>query len=230
MMKYCLPIIKNSKEEVIQEISENPDYDFYEVWISYIKDLDTDFVWKISEEYKGKLVFLFRRQDLEKSELEKEVKEKIIKLLENSENFLDLDVNDQKDELEFIKKEKLGNEASFLLRNKLIVSLHDYEKTPELEKVYKDMEKFNPEIFKVSTFCKTEQDSLKLLTLLLEIKEKGKKFIILGMGEKGIIVRIFGALWGNEMNFAPKNLDEKSAEGQLTKEKLERILGEINAR
>lgn len=218
-MKYCLPIIKESKEEILQIISENPDYDFYEIWLSYIKDLDTDFVWKISDRFNGKIVFLFRKQKLEKSNLEKELKEKIIKLLETSENYMDLDINDQQDEVEFIKKEKLSN--------KLIVSYHNYGATPDVEKIAQDLEKLNPEIIKIATFCKTPEDSLKLLTLLLELKKKDKKYIVLGMGEQGKIVRIYGALWGNEFNFAPVDENSKSADGQMTREKLEQVLEEI---
>ena len=89
------------------------------------------------------------------------------------------------------------------------------------------MKQYNPEIFKISTFCKTEEDSLKLLSSLLKLKAEKKKFIVLGMGEKGLIVRIYGALWGNEFNFAPENEEEKSAPGQLTREKLSVILNLI---
>lgn len=222
MIKYCLPILKSSKEEILQTVAENPDYDFYEIWLSYIKDLDTDFVWKISEQYDGKLVFLFRKQNLEKSDLDFGIKKKIIKLLENSGNFLDLDITDQKEELEFVKKEKLGN--------KLIVSMHDYERTPVLDGIIEKMDGYKPDIFKIATFCKEPEDAVKLLTLLLQLRKSGKKFIVLGMGDEGKIVRIYGALWGNEFNFTPKSLGEKSAEGQLTKDQLERILGELNAR
>src|SRR3989344_3013101 len=220
-MKYCLPVIKETKEEVVNYISENPDYDFYEIWISYIKDLDTDFIWKISEQYNGKLVFLFRKQNLEQTDLSEEIREKITKLLETSDNYLDLDINDQEEELEFVKKEKL--------ENKLIVSYHNYEETPDLDKTTETMDsrvRGNDKevVFKVSTFCKSPEDSIKLLTLLLKLKKEGKKFIILGMGEQGKIVRIYGALWGNEFNFAPTDENEKSAPGQLTRERLERIL------
>lgn len=218
-IKYCLPIFKKTRQEVFDQISENPDYDFYEIWLSYLEDLDTDFVWKISDQYNGKLIFLIRKQNLEKSDLEKELKEKIIKLLETSDNFLDLDINDQKKELDFVKSEKLNN--------KLIVSYHNYKETPELGKIAEELEKYDGEIFKVSTFCNDEEDSLKLLTLLMSFKSKGKKFIILGMGEKGKIVRICSALWGNEMNFVPIEEKEKSASGQLTREKMEKILEEL---
>lgn len=231
-IQYCLPIIKKTKEEILSQISENPDYDFYEIWLSYIEDLDTDFVWKISDQYNGKSIFLFRKQNLEKSNLEQELKEKIIKLIETSDNFLDLDINDQKEELDFIKSEKLNN--------KLIVSYHNYKQSlrdkslkqslpaeagkETLDDVIRKMEKYNPEIYKVSTFCKTPEDSLKLLTFLLKLKSEQKKFIILGMGENGLIARIFGTLWGNEMTFAPVDDHEKSAPGQLTKDKMEKIL------
>ncbi len=218
-MKYCLPIIKETKEEVLNYISENPDYDFYEIWLSYIKDLDIDFVWKLSEQFNGKLIFLSRKQNLEKSDLDKDLKEKIIKLLENSDNFMDFDINDRSWGLDFIKENKLAN--------KTIASYHDYKETLEYDqliKITEDMEKYKPEIFKVSTFCKSPEDGVKLLTLLLKLKSEKKKFIVLGMGDQGKIVRIYGALWGNEFNFAPVSEDEKSAPGQFTKAQLERIV------
>lgn len=218
-IRYCLPIIKESKEEIINIISENPNFDFYEIWLGYVKDLDTDFVWKLSEKYDGKLIFLFRKQNLEKSEIEKELKEKIIKLLENSDNLMDFDINNGSWGLNFIKENKLNN--------KTIASFHDYKETPSLEvleKLAHDMEEYKPEVFKFSTFCKSPSDAVKLLTLLLKLKEENKKFAVFGMGDEGKIVRIYGALWGNEFNFAPMNEDEKSAPGQLTKQKLEDII------
>ncbi len=222
MIKYCLPIIKETKDEVLSMISENPDYDFYEIWVSYIKDLDTDFIWNLSQQHNGKLIFLFRKQNLEKSDLEKDFREKVIKLLENSDNLMDFDINDGSWGLNFIKENKLNN--------KVIASYHNYKETPEseaLEKLTKEMESYKPEIYKVSTLCKTEEDSLKLLTLLLKLKKENKKFLIFGMGDLGKMVRIYGALWGNEFNFTPNDESEKSAPGQLTKNQLEHLLEEI---
>lgn len=217
--KYCLPVIENSKDGVLAAISGNPDYDFYEIWLSYIQDLDFDFVWKISDLYPDKLLFLFRKKDLKKSDLKKEEREKLIKLLETSGNFLDLDINDQKEDLDFIKNEKLNN--------KLIASYHNYENTPDLsdlEDLVSKMEAYNPAIFKFSCFCKEEEDGVKLLTLLTKLKKENKKFLISGMGKEGRIVRIYSALWGNEFNFAPAESREESAPGQMTRNELEKIL------
>jgi 3-dehydroquinate dehydratase I len=218
-LKYCLPVIEESKDRVFEKISEYPDYEFYEIWLSYIKDLDTDFVWKISDTYNGKLIFLFRKKDLEKTSLVKEDREKIIKLIENSGNFLDLDINDQSEDLEYIKKDKLNN--------KLLVSYHNYKETPdlqELEKLVSNMEEYKPEIFKVACFCKEPEDGVKLLTLLLKIKKENKKFIVTGMGEEGKIVRIYSALWGNEFNFTPADIENESAPGQITRDELQRMI------
>jgi 3-dehydroquinate dehydratase type I len=71
--------------------------------------------------------------------------------------------------------------------------------------------------------CQTEQDALRLLQLLLELKAKNQRCIILGMGEHGITTRIFGTLWGNELIFAPETLAEQSAPGQLTRQQLDNI-------
>lgn len=222
MIKYCLPIIKDNKEDILNEISLNPDYDYYEIWLAYIKDLDIDFIWKLSEQLNGKLILLFRKQNLEKSEIEKDLREKIIKLLENSDNLMDFDINDGSWGLDYIHENKLGN--------KVIASYHNYEETPNnetLENLIKEMEKYKPEIYKVSTFCKTPEDSLKLLTLLLKLKEDKKKYLVFGMGNLGKIVRIYGALWGNQFNFAPVDENKKSAPGQIIKNKLEKLLEEL---
>lgn len=223
-IKYCLPIIKSSKEEVLQEILQNLDsYDFFEVWLDYIEGLDKNFIEILFNKFNDKLILLFRRQNLEKGQLSVDLKREIVNLLNGSENLLDLDIFDQKEDLEFINQNNLNV--------KKIVSYHNYEQTPaldELQKITEEMDKFNPDILKVSTFCQNKEDSIKLLNLILLLKKGNKKFIVLGMGAEGLITRIFGAFWGNELNFAPIDLKEKSAEGQLTKKQMENILKEVN--
>jgi 3-dehydroquinate dehydratase len=59
------------------------------------------------------------------------------------------------------------------------------------------------------------------------LKKENKRCIILGMGEHGMITRIFGTLWGNEMVFAPQTKSEASAPGQLTKQQLATIFATL---
>jgi 3-dehydroquinate dehydratase len=66
--------------------------------------------------------------------------------------------------------------------------------------------------------------------LLLSLKSEQKKYIILGMGEHGTITRVYGALWGNEMTFAPEKEGEETAPGQLTRHEMETILTILNTK
>lgn len=222
-MKYCLPIIKNSKEDVLQEVWQNMEnYDFFEVWLDYIEDIDEAFIENLQEQLMERLVVVFRRQNLEGAKINLKDRFKIISLFKNSQSMLDLDIFRQKEDLDYIKNNNLVI--------KTIVSYHNYQETPEdgkLKEIIDTMKIYEPTIFKISTKCNNPKDALRLLGLLLAMQEKGIKAIILGMGEMGVITRIFGTIWGNEMIFAPLHVAESSALGQLTKGQLETIFREL---
>ena len=224
-MNYCLPIIKNSKEEVLEVIKNNlPNYSFFEIWLDYIEDLDTTFVDQLISQYEEKLVLLFRRQNLEYTKMNQDKREKIIWQIANTRSFLDLDIS-QKQELNYLKEKNL--------KPNLILSLHNYKSTPpypEMIDTISEMEEYKPEVMKFSTFCNSELDAVKLLNLLMHLKQEKKKFIVMGMGDEGVIARVAGAMWGNEMNYAPVSLDEKSALGQLAKQDFEKVLGILYGR
>lgn len=221
--KYCLPIIKYKKNDVLETIRTNiGDYVYFEIWLDYIDDLDGAFIKDLEKLLKKRLILLFRRQNLEKIKMDLEERLKIISLLENSKSFLDLDVFDQKYELDYIKNNKLEIST--------VISYHNYKQTPEDEKlkeILDTMNKHKPKVYKIATMCNSRSDALRLLELLLQLKEKDLKCIILGMGKSGVITRIFGTLWGNEMIFAPIENKEQSASGQLTRGQLEKIFREL---
>lgn len=222
---YCLPVIKESESEVLAELKAyEAIYSYFEIWLDYIEDLRGEFVSILQEEYAGRLVFVFRRKNLEKPKLRDDEQLDIIKGLENLDCFVDMDVYDQ----------KLLIEKSAGLRTKRIVSYHNYKKTPsedELNKIIKDIESASPEIIKISTFCNSKTDALVLLKIMLEMKAEGKKHIILGMGVDGLATRLYGALWGNELTFITEKKEDASAPGQLTRAEYEKFLKEgLNGR
>lgn len=216
--KYCLPILKTKTTEVLKVISKNKtSYDFFEVWLDYIEDLNLVFIKNLNKKFRGKLIFLFRRQSLETPKMDPKKRIEILNLLSKFNCLVDLDIS-QKKELQHYKKVKL------------ICSYHNYKETPSKEKlegIIQLMKKYSPEIYKISTFCKTDSDALRLLDFLNKLKEKDLKCIVLGMGEKGIITRIGGAIAGNEMSFTPSTSRDRSASGQLTKNELKKILKNI---
>lgn len=218
-IKYCLPIIKNTEAEVLQALKIKG-FDFYEVWLDYIKGLEEKLITKMA---KKNTIFVLRRRSLEKQELALDLRKQIISLLSKVKTFLDLDFLTQHEELIFLKENNH--------RVKLILSFHNYKETPNLDflkTVINKMKQYKPDIYKVSTFCQKEKDTLTLLQLLLWLKEQKLKFIVLGMGKLGLPVRILGTLWGNQINFTPLTTKEESAPGQLTKRGLELILKELN--
>lgn len=221
-VKYCLPIIKQSKKEVLKSLNIKG-FSLYEFWLDYVRDLDEEFVLNIAKKFKGKIILVFRRQNLESIKMNLEKRVNLISLLSKIPNFLDLDFLTQHDELEFLRK----NDSKL----KLILSYHNYKETPRLDyltTLISKMKRYNPTIHKFATFCQTEQDALILLELILKLKDQKVKYIVLGMGKRGQITRIVGSIWGNEINFTPKDLKEKSAPGQLTKKSLELILKKVN--
>jgi len=220
-INYCLPIIKKTKQEILDSVtSYRNEYEFLEIWLDPIEDLDTPFVDKLIYMLQDKLILLFQRGNTIKTNMKKEEKKKILDLLDGSQSFIDLDLS-EKEELEYLKK----------IHVKTIISHHDYQKTPiDFKNIVKQMDKLHPDIYKIATMCQNETDALKLLSLQQNLKAQNKRHIVLGMGDFGTITRVYGTLWGNELIYAPFNKHDASAPGQLTKQELENIFKELDAK
>lgn len=214
--KICLPIVKNGFKDVLQAIDTYHDvYDMFEVWVDYIQDISPEFIIQLQKKLREKLIIVFRRLDGKNNTIDIHNRCAIILLLNDTTSFIDLDIEKQNEELEFIKDKKL------LI--KTIVSFHDYDKTPRTSVLVKKIEKMNiyqPNIYKIATLCQSPKQAIALMHLLLDLKEEQKKTIILGMGDYGKITRIFGALYGNEITFTPETNTEETAKGQLTRTQL----------
>lgn len=220
---YCLPIIKADSAEVLETIRANSDdYSYFEVWLDYVDNADEAFVGRLVKLLGDRLIVLFRRQKLEKIKMPLKARLDIIKSLAKSPAWVDLDVTTQIAELDFIQTSNLPV--------KTIVSYHDYQQTPDsvrLEAIIDTMEKYRPGIFKLATLCNSREDAVRLLERLLAFKAQGRAAIVSGMGEAGAVTKVFGALWGNEMTFAPLTKAGQSAPNQLTRQQLENIFKEL---
>jgi len=223
--RYCLPIIKSKKTDVLAAIKDNEgNYNYFEVWLDYIDEVDEAFVRQLADILGKRLVVLFRRQNLEDIKMGLEERLAILGLLKDTEVLVDLDITTQAAELDHIREHGLTL--------KTIVSYHNYQQTPDtvqLKVIIGTMSKYQPSIYKLATLCGSPEDALKLLERLLEFRANGLDAIVSGMGEFGLVTRVFGALWGNEMTFAPKVKAEESAPGQLTRNQFENIFKELES-
>lgn len=101
--------------------------------------------------------------------------------------------------------------------SKLIVSFHDYTKTPSLSFLKRKVEKMgikNPWAVKIATLVRTYKELEILFALQDWLKEKHIRSIVLGMGEKAHLNRVISPL-RNACTYASLDGEVRSADGQL---------------
>lgn len=217
---YCLPIISPSSDDALATVQQNMNnYKFFEIWVDYLDQCDDLFLSKVAKLLDGRLIIVFRRQNLEPIRMPMERRLEILRLLSGTKVLVDLDITSQTGELGYVAAHQLSLET--------LVSYHNYMTTPkatELEHIVNKMRTYSPSIVKLATMCNSPHDPLVLLSTLVKLRDHQQRCIILGMGEYGQATRIFGTLWGNEMIFAPQDKQHASAPGQLTRGELEQIM------
>lgn len=222
---YCLPIVCASVKDIEVTIEENVNtFQYFEIWVDYLDTFEPDKIAKLVSLYPGRLIIVLRRKLLAPVQLSFDQHAYLLEHLAGLDMYLDLDIFDQ--------KKQLQNLSLKTAHNALICSYHNYERTPtqaELDDIIASMEVFKPLIYKMSCQCPNEAASLQLLETLLALRSQHKRFIVLGMGKYGLATRIFGPAWGNELNFLVSKIDDASAPGQLTVDQFKSISKLIGA-
>jgi len=124
------------------------------------------------------------------------------------EGYIDIESNFLKEDfLKHINRDKI----------KIIVSYHDFNKTPPmeyLEKICNQITNQGADILKIATMINEEEDIKRITDLRKYAKIPA---IIIGMGEKGKLTRVAP---DNYLTFGALSKDEGSAPGQYTIEEL----------
>ena len=140
----------------------------------------------------------------------------ILKLIAEYNPFL-LDV-----EFNTIKKEKSLVKYLKMTKTNLLISGHDFKKTPnftELKKKLNQMSKFSPNV-KIVTTAKSTDDSTRVLQLY---NKKGKiNLIAFAMGDSGRISRILSLYLGSP--YAYVSLGKPIAPGQFSVDEVNKII------
>lgn len=206
-IKICSPVIGKTLREFlinldkVQEISE-----MVELRVDDIKNLSRKDLEFIRKKTTKEVIFTCRRKEI------------ILKALDLGFDYIDVDFS-------LIMQLELSKS----IKAKIIVSFHDFKKTPniqELTSTVSRMRECNGEIIKIATMVNNDQDVNKLLKTLLD-KKKDEKMIVVGMGEKGKITRILGPLLGSFLTYASTPCC-KTASGQINIIKLKKIFQLIN--
>ncbi len=197
----CLPIRQKTTLKTLQKVAEGqPLADVIEIWFDEIKDLE-----KFSFEKIRKPILYKWQGNMENLQLLKNAKIKYIDI--------DLAVSDN-----VIKEIRKINP-----KIELIISFHDFEKTPkppELKKIAERMRKKGADIVKIAATAQNFKDTLTMLEFLNQLP--GKK-ICLCMGKEGLLTRTSGHLLGNYLMYAPLSQKEATASGQIPLKELKKI-------
>ncbi|MEI6327186.1 MAG: type I 3-dehydroquinate dehydratase [Candidatus Roizmanbacteria bacterium] len=103
-------------------------------------------------------------------------------------------------------------------RSKTIVSYHDFDHTPgldELVNISRRMDVFHPQIRKIATMVRCEEDIHTLYTLLVNNRESDA-YCIIGMGALGKQTRIIAPLLGGVLTYGSLDHEADTAPGQMT--------------
>lgn len=215
--KICVSIIERNGKSITKSAqkAKRLGADLIELRLDFIPNLNENTVMKITKEVKKlnlPIILTIRREDFGGEFPIKKENERINLLLNGAKNVDFIDI-----ELETRKKERLIKliENVKSIGTKVIVSSHDLEKTPTLEKILKILnEEKNLEADICKFVSKANKIDDNLTTLSANILFKGKK-ILFCSGELGRSSRILAPLFGSEFTFASLEKGKESITGQL---------------
>jgi len=219
-MKYktCVTIAENSSYKIKQNLKDAlKKSDYVEIRFDFLK---TNEIPKTLETIKNDLkrVVCTLRPKSEGGKFEGSEKERIsiLKLIAEYNPFL-LDV-----EFNTIKENK--ELANYLksTKTKLLISWHDFKKTPkfsELKNIMNKMTKFSHNV-KIVTTAKSVDDSTR--TLQLYSKNEKNNLIAFAMGDNGRISRILCLYLGSPYTYV--SLGKPVAPGQLSIDEVKKII------
>jgi 3-dehydroquinate dehydratase type I len=140
----------------------------------------------------------------------------LIQACEKGYDYIDFDINNRSIEKSINSFRDSGA--------KLILSNHDFGKTPDINELTSIMNKqteLGADICKIIGTVNQVQDNLIYLKFLQ--KNINTNLVSFGMGAKGIMSRIFSPFYGGVFTYASAETGREAAEGQLTISELKQI-------
>ena len=171
----------------------------------------------IKKNYKKKLLVTLRTyKDGGEAIIDYKKYLEIIKQIVKFSNFDYIDIEYNK----YIKDKKAFDEVTFNIKNKIILSYHNFEerfKMGEYRNLFSSMVKTKFYTIKVSTYAFDKNDLFNLMIVSREFSEKNKnkKFITISMGKIGILSRVWHEYSKSSMTFVSTEKIKVNKLGQL---------------
>jgi 3-dehydroquinate dehydratase type I len=221
--KICVVITAPSTDLAIESIGrvQSHEPDLIEVRLDHITHAEG--LKLIREATNLPLIATNRRRDQGGCWKGSEIKrvEKVLDACDAGFDYVDL-------ELTTASIEDVGEKARSL-GAKIIISFHDFEATPgidELNSIMREEMKHGADICKIVGTARDHGDCLTYLRFLLE--NPNSHIVSFGMGEAGVMSRIFSPIFGGDFTYASSDVGEESAPGQISLDgliEIYRVLG-----
>jgi len=191
--------------------------DYVEIRFDYLHEINLDKIKHVLSNYLEMCIFTCRKraEGGKFSGTEDERIKLLNKLSLQGPAYIDIELSTLREKPETAKILRVEDTS-------LIVSWHDFSKTPssnKLSEVYEEEIRLG-DVAKIVTFAKVFSDNAKILSLY-KMAKKGK-LISFCMGDRGIISRVLCTAMGSPFTYA--SLDENgTAPGQIPLKELRRI-------
>lgn len=227
--KICIPVQGKTKDEIVEQIEKIKKIpcDLLEWRCDSFETIETDLE-EILEIFNTKigekpLIFTYRtlREGGCGQDREEDYKRFAIRAMKTKKIDL-LDVEFARNEEE--KKELI--EIAHVHEIKVILSSHDFKKTPKVGEMLKKMcfmQETEADLIKLAVMPKSKEDVLSLLLATEQMNRlyAKKPLITMSMSEEGVISRYCGGMFGSSITFAQGV--KSSAPGQPKVEELQQV-------
>ncbi len=217
----AVPITAENFDKALSDIeAANSKADIIELRLDFLQEVNETILEGLLKKCQRPVIVAYRNKNFGAAVEATERMFILRKAIDQNAHFVDLDFEQDKDFLADIISQKSTTAV--------ILSHHDFEKTPSLEELVKLLDlmdsSFAPDIFKIVTFARDESDNNTILDLVKAAKSSGRKIVGFCVGQKGIRSRIECIKMGAVFTFASLGKGKESAQGQFSVEEMRKEL------
>lgn len=209
--RICIPIVETSVKKAIEAIEQaNSLADLIELRVDYLKGPKLAPLMKNRK--KPFVITNRRKEEGGRYRGNEQERFKIFKeAVELGAEYVDVEIRSRKSLLPDLIANKMDT--------KLILSFHDFQKTPsqkELRGLCDRMSQLGADVVKIVTFATSWEDNLRVLSLIPFAKKKNQEIVAFCMGEKGKMSRVFSPWMGAAWTYTSLRRSRSAAPGQMT--------------
>ncbi len=220
----CIPVVAATQAEALSIIKESANLaDVLELRMDLLSDGNVqhliDAVRLASRSVK---VLVTNRPQQDFPDEEERIRV-LLEAISRGADFVDVELTTAPDLRERIRTAIVAHNN----RTQLIISHHDFRKTPSLKtliRFFNESVEAGADVVKIVTLARAPKDNLRVLGLIPYSRKRNRKIIAFCMGEQGRISRVMAFQLGSFFTFAALGRGAESASGQFTVREMRQIV------